>query len=137
MRRYLSRISGPLLDRLDIQVEVPSISFDELTARSTGEPSAPIRERVAAARRRSAERSPRPNARLTPEEVGRDCRLDEGAASMLRAAFERLGLSARGHDKILRIARTIADLEGSEVITAAHIAEAVQYRTLDRKYWNR
>jgi magnesium chelatase family protein len=137
VRRYLSRISGPLLDRLDIQVEVPSISFDELSARRSGEASAPIRERVAAARRRSGERSQRPNARLTPEEIARDCILDEGAEAMLRSAFERLGLSARGHDKILRIARTIADLAGEERICAAHIAEAVQYRTLDRKYWQR
>ena len=120
-----------------MSAQLPSISFDELTSRHEGEASAPIRERVAAARRRSAERSPRPNARLTPEEVGRDCRLDEGGSSMLRAAFEKLGLSARGHDKILRIARTIADLAGSDTITATHIAEAIQYRTLDRKYWNR
>lgn len=137
VRRYLSRISGPLLDRLDIQVEVPSISFDELSARRSGEPSEAIRERVAAARRFSGERSSRPNARLTPEEIARDCRLDEGAEAMLRSAFERLGLSARGHDKILRIARTIADLAGAETISSAHIAEAIQYRTLDRKYWQR
>ncbi|MBR7094612.1 MAG: YifB family Mg chelatase-like AAA ATPase [Clostridia bacterium] len=137
VRRYLSRISGPLLDRLDIQVEVPSLTFDELSARKRGEPSEAIRERVAAARRLSAERSPRPNARLTPEELTRDCALDESAATMMRAAFDKLGLSARGHDKILRIARTIADLAGSETIAAAHVAEAVQYRTLDRKYWNR
>ncbi len=135
--RYLSRISGPLLDRLDIQVEVPSLTYEELTARRTNEPSAAIRERVEAAREFSRRRSPRPNARLTPEEIARDCTPDESGSNMLRAAFDKLGLSARGHDKILRIARTIADLAGSETVTAAHIAEAIGYRTLDRKYWNR
>lgn len=133
--RYLSRISGPLLDRLDIQVEVPSLTYEELTARRASEPSAAIRERVEAAREFSRRRSPRPNARLTPEELTRDCALDESGSNMLRAAFDKLGLSARGHDKILRIARTVADLAGSETITAAHIAEAIGYRTLDRKYW--
>lgn len=137
VRRYLSRVSGPLLDRLDIQVEVPSLSFEELTARRENETSAEIRERVTAARERSGRRSPRPNARLSPEELKRDCTPDEGGAELLHAAFERLGLSARGHDKILRIARTIADLAGDETVSAPHVAEAIGYRTLDRKYWNR
>ena len=137
VQRYLSRVSGPLLDRLDIQVEVPSISFEELIARRQNEPSAAIRERVAAARERAGRRSPRPNARLTPEELHRDCTPDAAGEEMLRAAFDKLGLSARGHDKILRIARTIADLAGSETVSAPHIAEAIGYRTLDRKYWKR
>ena len=135
VKRYLARVSGPLLDRMDIQVEVPSLTYEELTARRENETSEKIRERVTEARRRAAERSPRPNARLTPEELSRDCALDEAGANMLRAAFDKLGLSARGHDKILRIARTIADLAGSEQIAANHIAEAIGYRTLDRKYW--
>ena len=135
VRRYLSRVSGPLLDRMDIQVEVPSLTYTELTSRRENEPSEVIRERVTAARERSAKRSPRPNARLTPEELARDCALDSAGSDMLRGAFEKLGLSARGHDKLLRIARTIADLADSPTITADHIAEAIAYRTLDRKYW--
>ena len=135
VRRYLARISGPLLDRMDIQVEVPSLTYTELTARKKNETSAEIRERVTAARERSAKRSPRPNARLTPEELTRDCALDAAASDMLRAAFEKLGLSARGHDKLLRIARTIADLADCESIKDDHVAEAIAYRTLDRKYW--
>ena len=137
VKRYLSRVSGPLLDRLDIQVEVPSLSFEEMNAKERGESSAEIRERVIAARARAAVRAPHPNARLSPEELRRFCTPDEGGADLLRGAFSSLGLSARGHDKILRIARTIADLAGSEGITAAHIAEAIGYRSLDRKYWHR
>jgi magnesium chelatase family protein len=135
VRRYLSRVSGPLLDRMDIQVEVPSLTYEELTARRKNETSEAIRERVTAARKRAAARSPRPNARLTPEELTRDCTPDEAGAAMLRAAFEKLGLSARGHDKILRIARTIADLAGEDRIGTAHVAEAIGYRSLDRKYF--
>ena len=135
VRRYLARVSGPLLDRMDIQVEVPSLTYEELTARRENEPSEAIRERVSAARERAAARAPHPNARLTPEELVRDCTPDEAGAAMLRAAFEKLGLSARGHDKILRIARTIADLAGEERVGSAHIAEAIGYRSLDRKYF--
>ena len=135
VRRYLARVSGPLLDRMDIQVEVPSLTYEELTARRENEPSEAIRERVTAARARAAERSPHPNARLSPEELTRDCTPDAAGAAMLRAAFEKLGLSARGHDKILRIARTIADLAGEERVGSAHIAEAIGYRSLDRKYF--
>jgi len=143
--KYLERVSGPLLDRIDIQIELPSISYDEISGRAAkGEPSAKIRERVNRARSFSAERfrasgdSPSTlNANMTPEMLHRHCALDNDAADLLRQAFETLGLSARGHDRILRVARTIADLDGDAAITEDHIAEAIMYRTLDRKYWRR
>ncbi len=145
VRRYLSRISGPLLDRMDIQITVPSLTFDEMnTPTPDSESSKDIRERVNrarlfAARRFQAAGLPHVycNAKLSPREVRRFCVPDEGGEAVLRRAFSQLALSGRGHDKILRIARTIADLEESETITAAHIAEAIGYRSLDRKYFGR
>ncbi len=142
--KYLDKVSGPMLDRIDIQVEVPAVSYDEISGRgNTGETSQVIRTRVNAARafaRQRLERAgetPATNAAMTPAQLRRHCALDEEADEMLRAAFEDMGLSARGHDRILRVARTIADMDGSDTITAEHIAEAVQYRSLDRKYWRR
>ncbi len=143
--KYLDKLSGPMLDRIDIQVEVPAVTYDELSSKNTKreEGSAAIRERVNAARAFARERMkkagdpPATNAAMTAAQLRRHCALDEEADALLRGAFETMGLSARGHDRILRVARTIADMEGSEVITAAHIAEAVQYRSLDRKYWRR
>ncbi len=137
VKRYLARISGPLLDRIDIQIEIPPPTFGDLTKRLEGEDSATIRRRVIAAREFSRKRSSRPNARLSPEELSLHCTPDEAGLSLLRAAFDKLGLSARGHDKILRIARTIADLAGEETVGAMHVAEAIGYRSLDRKYWGR
>ena len=144
VHRYLSRVSGPLLDRIDIQVELPSVSFEEMSGGGeAGEPSAVIRARVNAARafaRRRAERAGAThlysNAAMSPADVHTFCTVDEGARALLEAAFQNLGLSGRGYDRVLRVARTIADLAGSETITAAHIAEAIQMRSLDRKYWN-
>ena len=143
VRKYLSRISGPLLDRMDIQVEVPAVSSDELSAReSREESSATVRERASAARRFAAERALRlgygviPNASLTPSLIRSACPLDSSAETVLRRAFDDLGMSARGHDRILRVARTIADLDRSEVISAKHIAEAIGFRSLDRKYFS-
>ena len=144
-----------MLDRMDIQIELPSVSFDELSAAedpATVEHSADIRSRVCAARdfaaRRMAEvdgetdRNSAParskaycNAQLDPASIRRYCKMTEDASALLRAAFETLGLSARGHDRILRVARTIADLAESKIIGAEHIAEAIQLRSLDRKYW--
>ncbi len=142
--KYLDKVSGPMLDRIDIQIEVPAVSYDEISGRGqTGETSATIRARVNAARAFARERmeragdAPTTNAAMTPAQLRRHCQLDAEADEMLRAAFEDMGLSARGHDRILRVARTIADMAGSETITAFHIAEAVQYRSLDQKYWRR
>ena len=133
--RYLQKISGPLLDRIDMHVEVPALSFDEMNRRTESEPSSAIRERVIRAREFAAKRQNVPNGRMSPAEIREYCRIDEAGQNILRAAMEKLGLSARGYDRILRVSRTIADLAGSETIAAAHVAEAVQLRALDRKYW--
>ncbi len=142
VRKYLSKISGPLLDRIDIQVEVPAVSYDEISRRSASEePSAAVRERASAARRfaqrRAEERgiAPVPNAQLTPNQLRELCGLDASAEAILRRAFDDLGMSARGHDRVLRVARTIADLDESECISARHVAEAIGLRSLDRKYF--
>lgn len=145
IKKYLDRVSGPLLDRIDIEIELPSVNYDELSGRSeAGEPSAEIRKRVNGARaftysrlERAGEKNPVPNAKMTPAMIRRHCALDSEAEQLMRDAFESLGLSARGHDRVLRVARTIADLDGEENISADHIAEAIMYRSLDRKYWNR
>lgn len=143
--KYLERVSGPLLDRVDIQIELPSVSYDDISGKSAkGEPSASIRQRVNAARAFANERLKRAgdkegvlNANMPPEMLRRHLKLDEGASNLMRDAFDSLGLSARGHDRVLRVARTIADLDGSESITEDHVAEAIMYRSLDRKYWKR
>ncbi len=136
LQRYRSRISGPLLDRFDLHVEVPRLSPAEVAEAPTGESSAALREQVAAARARQRARFARTrvgcNALLTGRHLRRFCALDDRAASLLRCALERLHLSARAYDRILRVARTIADLEGAEEIGPAHVAEAIQYRALDR-----
>ena len=150
VQKYLDRISGPLLDRIDIQIELPAVTFDDIRAKGKEEEgSAAIRERVNRARAFGKERYARlaekagktgtytKNATLSPAELRVQCALDEEAEEIFRAAFEKLGLSARGHDRLLKVARTIADLAGSESITKMHIAEAVNYRSLDRKYWKR
>ena len=137
--KYLAKISGPLLDRIDMHVEVPSLTFDEMSRAEKEEPSAAIRERVVRARefaaRRFADGNGVPNGMLTPAQIQEMCIPDEAGKAILRRAMDKMGLSARGYDRILRVSRTIADLAGSEAITAAHVAEAVQLRALDRKYW--
>ncbi len=142
VRRYVSRISGPMLDRMDIQIELPSLSYEEISAPdSRAERSEVIRERVSAARAFASERMAGSsdavfcNAQLDAAGIHRFCVTDEAAGELLRAAYDRMGLSARGYDRVLRVARTIADLDRSEVIRAPHIAEAIQLRSLDRKYW--
>ncbi len=139
VHRYRSRISGPLLDRIDIHVEVPRVDFKTLTATKPSEGSAAIRERVNRARRIQEERFKgrrhRTNSGMSPSDIRRFCPLDAPSRHMLRAAFDSLGLSARAHDRILKVARTLADLAGEEKIREEHMAEAIQYRVLDRKFW--
>ena len=145
VHKYLSRVSGPLLDRIDIQIELPAVSFADMSREGgDGEPSAAIRARVNAAREFAARRAKEGggeaafcNAEMSPADLHRYCKLDEPCKELLAAAFENLGLSGRGYDRILRVARTIADLAASENITVEHIAEAISLRSLDEKYWNR
>ena len=144
-KKYLERISGPLLDRIDIEIELPSVSYDEISGKApAGEPSSVVRERVNAARefanarlRRGGDREGVLNANLTVSMFHKYCVPTDEASTLMREAFDSLGLSARGHDRVLRVARTIADLDASEEIREEHIAEAIMYRSLDRKYWKR
>ena len=141
VQRYISKISGPMLDRMDIQIELPSLTYDEISANNTSaESSATIRARVTKARQFAAARmASRPdifcNAQLDAAAIRTFCRTDDGASALLKAAYDQMGLSARGYDRVLRVARTIADLDQSEIIRATHVAEAIQFRSLDRKYW--
>lgn len=138
--KYMNRISGPLLDRIDIQVEIQPVEFDQLTSRRSGESSAAIRERVVRARNIQAQRYQQEanvhcNAQITPRLLERWCELDTPSRQMLRRAMDRLSMSARAYDRILRVARTIADLAGSERIEQDHLREAIGYRALDRSNW--
>lgn len=139
--RYLSKVSGPLLDRLDIHIEVPPVDYDDLSSKTKAESSAQIKKRVDAAREIQRERfkgtSTTCNANMTPAQTRQFCTVTERADEMLKNAFERIGLSARAYDKILRVARTVADLDGSEVIDTQHISRAIRFRSLDRKFWGR
>jgi magnesium chelatase family protein len=141
VEKYMARLSGPLLDRIDLHVEVPAVPFTELTAKAEGTSSAQMREQVLAARARQRARFGKDgrllNGRMTGRLIRRHCVLGAEAEQVLRSAMENLGLSARAHDRILRVARTIADLAQSERVEAAHVAEAIGYRTLDRKLWMR
>jgi len=140
IQNYLGRISGPLLDRIDLHVEVPPVKFREITAERTGEDSAQIRERVIAARGRQQQRfKDKPkitcNARMGSRELKAHCEVDEATLELLKFAMGDLRLSARAYDRILKVARTIADLAASERITSDHVSEAIQYRSLDRQLW--
>ena len=135
VRRYHNRVSGPLLDRMDLIVEVPSLEYEELTERPAGEPSAAIRARVDAARAVQRERfgldGPEQNAHMGPKELAKYCQLSPTCETLMRQAFDAMGLTARSYDRILRMARTIADLDGARDIQPQHLAEAIQYRTFD------
>ncbi len=140
IQRYRSRISGPLLDRIDIHIEAPALKIDELRSEAPGEPSAAIRERCEAARARQAERfskgseaSARCNARMSHRQIREHCRIDKAQGDLLQQAMEQLSLSARAYDRILKVARTIADLAACERIETPHLLEAIQYRSLDRQ----
>lgn len=137
--RYVNRVSGPLLDRIDIHIEVPPVNYEELSSVAKAETSAEIRQRVNKAREIQHERLKGSgvtcNAKMTSAQTRKFCVLSDEANSMLKNAFEKLGLSARAYDRILRVARTVADLDESEIIESKHIGRAIQFRSLDRKFW--
>jgi magnesium chelatase family protein len=139
IERYMAKISGPLLDRIDLHIEIPAVPFEELSASIDGTSSADMRADVSKVRRAQKQRfggdGAMLNSRMMTRQLRRHCELDAEGKSLLRAAMEELGLSARAHDRILRVARTVADLEGSENIRAEHVVEAIGYRSLDRKLW--
>ncbi len=135
IQRYLGKISGPLLDRIDIHVEVPAVPYKELRGNTESEPSAAIRARVERARAAQQGRGYY-NSRMPSPAIRKVCALDEAGERTLEMAVRRMGLSARAHDRILKVARTIADLDEASRVTAKHVAEAVQYRSLDRNYWS-
>ena len=137
--KYMGKISGPLLDRIDIQIEVTPVKYQKLDSIEAVETSRQIKERVNKARKIQIQRYEKEkiysNSGLTPKLIEKYCKLDESSRKILQAAFEKLGLSARAYGRILKVARTIADLDNSENIEQKHIAEAIQYRSLDKKYW--
>ncbi len=137
--RYIGKISGPLLDRIDIHIEVTPVKYDKLDSEENAETSEIIRERVNNARKIQYERYKKyniySNSELTPKLIEKYCKLDDNSKQLLQNSFEKLGLSARAYGRILKVARTIADLDEKENIEITHIAEAIQYRSLDRKYW--
>ena len=140
IQNYISRISGPLLDRIDLQVEVPAVKYRDLASDFAGEPSASIRERVQRARHLQQERFTQAqiycNANMESRHLREFCKVEDAAQELLRVAITQLGLSARAYDRILKVARTIADLAESPTIEAEHVSEAIQYRSLDRSFWN-
>ena len=140
IRNYLGRVSGPLLDRIDLHIEVPQVKFRDISSEQPAETSAQIRERVIEARQRQQERfKHKPkitcNARMGTREIKAYCALNEVALEMLKFAMADLNLSARAYDRVLKVARTIADLAGSADITSDHVSEAIQFRSLDRQLW--
>jgi magnesium chelatase family protein len=141
VQRYLSKISGPLMDRIDLHVEVAPVSFDELDAETRGESSQEVQARVTAARTRQNRRFAAAegihcNAQMGARQVQTCCTLDEEGRRLLKMSVERLGMSARAYTRILKVARTIADLDGQRAMAAGHVSEAIQYRSLDREWWN-
>jgi len=135
IQRYLSKISGPLLDRIDLHIEVPAVAYKEMRGREGGESSAEIRNRVERTRAIQQSRGFY-NSQIPARVLRKLCELDDAGERTLEMAVRRMGLSARAHDRLLKVSRTIADLGGSASVTAKHVAEAVQYRSLDRSYWS-
>ncbi|MCB2194405.1 MAG: ATP-binding protein [Bacteroidetes bacterium] len=140
IQRYLNKISGPLLDRIDIHIEVVPVSYDELSEVKPAESSEHIRNRVIAAREIQSERYKDKddihcNAQMSSKQIREHCEIDNAGKTLLKKAMEKLGLSARAYDRILKVSRTIADLEGTKNIQSYHLAEAIQYRSLDRSGW--
>jgi magnesium chelatase family protein len=135
IQRYMSKLSGPLLDRIDLHIEVPAVPYRELREKDGGTPSCEMRLRVEEARALQRQRGFY-NAHIPSRSLRKLCELDAAGERTLEMAVRKLGLSARAHDRILKVARTIADLDHKEQIAAKHLAEAVQYRSLDRSYWN-
>ena len=140
MQRYVSRVSGPLLDRIDIHIEVPAVQYKELRGGSASEGSLEIRKRVLAAREQQRLRfvgeKIYSNAEMNTRLIRTHCALTADAEHLLERAMQQQGLSARAHDRILKVARTVADLVGAADVSVGHLAEAIQYRTLDRTYWS-
>ncbi|MFP4164770.1 MAG: YifB family Mg chelatase-like AAA ATPase [Chitinispirillaceae bacterium] len=140
IQKYMARISGPLLDRIDIHTNVPALSYEELSRKTPGEDSATLRKQVVAARNVQIDRFRKDrklfcNAHMESRHIRKYCDLDDECLGLLKQAIERLGLSARAYDRILKVSRTVADLDGSQRIRSPHISEAIQYRSLDRKLW--
>jgi magnesium chelatase family protein len=139
IQNYLKRLSGPLLDRIDLKIDVERVAFDEMSNRTNEESSKSIKSRVDKARelqiKRFAGSDVYTNAKMTSKMINEHCKLDDESEALMKIAFERFKISARGYTRILKVARTIADLEDSKNIELPHIAEAIQYRSLDRKYW--
>ena len=136
----MAKISGPLLDRIDLHIEVPAVPFKELSGQHNGTTSAAMREHVMAARAIQAARftnsKTRQNAHMSTREIRQHCELTDAGTNILRTSIQETGLSARAHDKVLRVARTIADLDGAATISHEHVSEAVNYRLLDRQFWS-
>lgn len=139
IQRYLSKISGPLLDRIDIHIEVPAIKYKQIRDRRPGKTSADIRKEIEAARTIQAERFKGTkilaNSQMSPKMIRKFCAIDEESEMLLAQAMRDIGLFARPHERVLKVARTIADLDGKEKIESVHLMEAIQYRSLDRAYW--
>ena len=139
VQKYLNRISGPLLDRIDLHVEVTPVAFDELTTKHISESSEEIRRRVVVARQKQQQRlsslNIHCNAQMNTQSLKKHCFIDEEALMILKSAMEKLDLSARAYDRILKVSRTIADLDSSDLIQSIHVAEAIQFRSLDRQTW--
>ena len=141
IQRYVGKISGPLLDRIDIHIEVPTVQYGELAAKKSGESSASIRSRVISARAIQSRRFAGcsglfSNADMSAKEIKQHCPIDQPGSDLLKMAMNKLGLSARAYDRILKVSRTIADLAGSEGIRSEHLGEAIQYRSLDRNFYS-